>query len=88
MKLDSSAEWTIPISEEPLQLFSLAYDWRGGHVFLTEEDSFELKMAVTNGDGKGTMLDITGVRVSKPGQVFVDSSHRWVKFVCDCVLLK
>ena len=76
VKLDNSAEWNIPLSSDPLQPFSMAYDWLGGHFFITERRGFELKMAVVNGPGRGTIVNLVNNRLPKPGQVFMDSRNR------------
>jgi len=76
VKLDNSAEWSIPLSSDQLQPVTMAYDWLGGHMFFTERDSFELKMAVVNGAGRGSMNGSVNNRSPLPVQVFMDSRRR------------
>ena len=65
-----------------MQPFSLAYDWMGGHIFLTDANSFEIKVVTVNGEGRGSMLeakvdDTRGSILHKPGELAVDSRSRY-----------
>lgn len=59
----------------------MAYDWKGGHIFLTDADSFEIKIITMNGEERGSMLESkiderVGSMLNKPGEVVVDSKSR------------
>ena len=86
--LDGQSRWSISLSNNKTNLlpFSLAYDWRGGQIFLTDEDSFEIKLVTIDGRGRGSMVDSSknnapGYMLSKPGELAVDSSRRSVFFL-------
>ena len=55
-------------------------------MFLTEKDSFEIKMAVVNGDGRGVILQPSlyggeGSLLNKPGELLMNSKDGYVEVV-------
>jgi hypothetical protein len=82
VNLDFESEWKIHLSSnisENFDPFSLAYDWAGGHIVLTETDAFQVKLVTADGLRHGSLLDLIRERplvVDKPGEVVFDSEMR------------
>ena len=76
-------------SNNSVDPFSLAYDWRGGHVVITEFDRFQLQLVTEDGQGRGNLLDLArgATRLEQPRDVVFDSEARYVHLnVCWCII--
>ena len=51
---------------------SMVYDWRGGNIFLTEKDGYQIRQLAINGEGMGVMLE----ELHQPGDLVIDVHKR------------
>ena len=62
-----------------MSVFSMTYDWIGGHIFLTEDHGFQIELLTINGEGTGSFLlhDVQQTRnLPRPGDVVFDMDDR------------
>jgi len=77
--LESTSSQTIPLREDILPS-SLAYDWRGGHIFYTGFPGFQIELATINGNGIGSVLDFGSEKLYELniiGELAFDSYTRY-----------
>ena len=76
--MDGSQFWNIKKIAN-VSAFSMAYDWMGGQIFLTEEQGFQIELVTVNGEGLGSLLlhDVQQTRtLLRPGDVVFDVDTR------------
>ncbi len=56
MSLDSSSDYSYSLVNDSAP-YSMAYDWRGGHVFTTTSPGFQIELTTINGEGVGSVLE-------------------------------
>ena len=60
-------------------MFSMTYDWIGGHIFITEDQGFQIELFTINGEGVGSfhLHDVQQTRnLPRPGNVIFDMDDR------------
>ena len=74
-----SWEFSVPAG---LDTFSMAYDWFGGQVFVTESNGFQIELLTVNGDSVGSLLKLSNnpLSLDKPGEVVLDDINRLVSY--------
>lgn len=77
--IDGSERWEFSVAPG-LDTFSMAYDWFGGQVFITESNGFQIELLTLNGDNVGSLLKFSDnpLSVDKPGEVVLDDINRFV----------
>ena len=77
--IDGSNKWLF--SAPPgLETFSMAFDWFGGQLFVTEDDGFQIELLTLNGDNIGSLLKFAEnpLYLDKPREVVFDNTSRFV----------
>ena len=77
--VDGSNKWVF--SAPPgLETFSMAYDWFGGQLFVTENKGFQIDLVTLNGGNIGSLLKFpeNPLMLDKPGEVIFDDASRYV----------
>ena len=77
--LDSTSERTLPLPDG-LKPTSLAFDWKGGHIFSLESPGFQIELTTINGQEVGSVLDFSGLdkrySLNVSGEVAFDTATR------------
>ena len=57
----------------------MAYDWRGGHIAITETNGFQIQLVTYNEQGRGSLLDLAmDMILEKPQELVFDAEARLV----------
>ena len=77
--VDGSQRWEFSVPSG-LDTFSLAYDWFGGQVFITETNGFQIELLTLNGENIGSLLKLENnpLSLKKPGELVLDDINRFV----------
>ena len=80
--VDGSAQWGYSIPSG-IDTFSMAYDWFGAHMFVTETTGFQIELLTLNGENVGSLLKLENnpLSLQKPGELVFDDVNRCV----DCI---
>ena len=84
-------EFSIPSG---LDTFSMAYDWFGGQVFVTETSGFQIELLTLNEENVGSLLRFGNnpIYLDKPGELAFDDENRFVHILqlivggCACTM--
>lgn len=80
--IDGSEEWdfSIPHGLDP---FSMAYDWFGGQMFVTETSGFQIELLTLNGGSVGSLLKLSDnpLHINKPREVVLDDINRFALYM-------
>ena len=84
--VNGSAQWEYSIPSG-IETFSMAYDWFGGQMFVTENAGFQIELLTLNGESVGSLLrlDDNPLFAQKPGEVVFDDDNRFVDCFHDCL---
>ena len=84
--ISGSERWEFPVPAG-LNTISMAYDWFGGQLFVTESSGFQIELLTLNGESVGSLLKFTDnpLSLNKPGEVVFDDVNRLVSFCAFCV---
>ena len=76
---DGSVRWEYSIIPN-IETFSMAYDWFGGQVFVTETSGFQIELLTLNGGSVGSLLKLADnpLFLQKPGEIVFDDESRFV----------
>ena len=82
--VDGSNKWIFS-APSGLETFSMAYDWFGGQLFVTENNGFQIDLVTLNGDNVGSLLKFpeNPLMLDKPGEVVFDDASRYVVNLTD-----
>ena len=79
VSLDSTFDYSYPLVNDSAP-YSLAYDWRGGHVFTTTSPGFQIELTTINGEGVGSVLEFQGTEkryvLNILGELLFDTDRR------------
>ena len=83
--INGSAQWEYSVPSG-IETFSMAYDWFGGQVFVTETSGFQIELLTLNGESLGSLLKLADNphHLQKPREVVIDDENRFVH-VGECV---
>ena len=83
--INGSRQWQYSIPSG-IETFSMAYDWFGGQVFVTETSGFQIELLTLNGVRRGSLLQLADnpLFMQKPGEVVFDDENRFVHL--DCII--
>ena len=81
--INGSRQWEYSIPSG-IETFSMAYDWFGGQVFVTETSGFQVELLTLNGEDVGSLLELAEnpLFLEKPGEVVFDDESRFVHVDC------
>ena len=77
--VNGSVQWEYSIPSG-INTFSMAYDWFGAHIFVTETTGFQIELLTLNGENVGSLLKLGNnpLSVQKPGELVFDDVNRCV----------